>query len=67
MRETRGQNHVGDPKHQNEPELVCLALEQFNECNLTSTPGDQDSGFVLMQVCDVSALDEEILKGKGYN
>ena len=57
---------LGRPKHQNEPELVCLALEQLNECNLTATPGDQDSGFVLMQVCDVSALDEEILERKGY-
>ena len=56
----------GRPKHQNEPELVCLALEQLNECNLTATPSDQDAGFVLMQVCDVPALDEEILEGKGY-
>ena len=46
---------------------MCLALEQLNECNLTATPSDQDSGFVLMQVCDVSALDEEILEGKGCN
>ena len=57
----------GRPKYQKEPELVRLALKQFNECTLTAIPGNKDSGCVLMQVCDVSALHEEILDGKGFN
>ena len=30
-------------------------------------PSDTDSSFVLMQVCVISALHEEILKGKEYD
>ena len=55
------------PKHHNEPELVRLTFKQLNEFNLAAIPSDGDSGFVLMLVCDVSALHEEILEGKGYN
>ena len=44
-----------------------LALKQLAECNLTAIPSDKDSGFVLMQVCDVSALHQEILEGKRCN
>ena len=43
------------------------ALKQINECTLTAIPGDKDSGCVLIHVCDVSALHEEILDGKGFN
>ena len=66
MRDFRGLNHLEKPTQQNEPELVRLALKQLNECNLTAIPSDEDKGFVLMLVCDVSTLHEEILEGKGY-
>ena len=55
------------PKHQNEPEPVRLTLKQLNKCNLAAIPSDGDAGFMLMPVCDVSALLEEILEGTGYN
>ena len=57
----------GRPKQQNELDLVRLALKQLNECNLTAILSDKDSGSVLMQVCGVSALHEELMEGKGYN
>ena len=57
----------GRPFYQNEPELTRLALKQMRELELTAIPSDKDSGFVLMKLCDISALHEEILVGKGYN
>ena len=44
-----------DPDTKDEPEF-----------HLTAIPSDRDSGLVLMQVCGVSALREEILEGKGH-
>ena len=39
----------------------------MRELGLTSIPSDKESGFVLMKLCDISALHEEILVEKGYN
>ena len=61
------QKYPGRPFCQNEPELTRLALKQMRELELTAIPSDKDSGFVLMKLCDISALHEEILVVKGYN
>ena len=53
--------------YQNELELTRLALKQMKDLGLTEIPSDKDSGFVLMKLSDISALQEEILVGKGYN
>ena len=61
------QRHRGRPFYQNEPELTHLALKQMRQLGLTAIPSDKDSGFVLIKLSDVSALQEEILVGKVYN
>ena len=61
------QRYPGRPFYPNEPELTRLALKQTRELGLTAIPRDKDSGVVLMKLCDISALYEEILVEKGYN
>ena len=39
----------------------------MRDLGLTAIPSDKDSGFVLMNLSDISALHEEILVEKGHN
>ena len=39
----------------------------MRELGLTAIQSDKDSGFVLMKMCEISALHEEIPVEKGYN
>ena len=42
-------------------------LKQMRELGLTAIPSDKESGFLVMKLCDISALHEEFLVEKGYN
>ena len=39
----------------------------MKDLGMTEITSDKDSGFVLMKLSDISALQEAILVGKGYN